>query len=177
MRRPADAGQPAIWTEKTVSTNVGAGGDAISYENGHWFRTYRDATSAHILVSDNGETWTEWPIPQNFWTDSTTLTSRIVAANAVKYYNNQYVCSVLVLCATTSGTKYSWGVLFAREVFNAFQIDSPGVFDWYDSDRVEDFIRYACRHILGWPLLLYSRYRGRSLRLNRLISIYRSAYS
>lgn len=130
---------PAIWTEKTVSTNVGAGGDAISYENGHWFRTYRDATSAHILVSDNGETWTEWPIPQNFWTDSTTLTSRIVAANAVKYYNNQYVCSVLVLCATTSGTKYSWGVLFAREVFNAFQIDSPGVFAWYDSDQVEDF--------------------------------------
>ena len=130
---------PAIWTEKTVSTNVGAGGDALSYENGHWFRTYRDATSAHILVSDDGETWVEWPIPQNFWTDSTTLTSRIVAANAVKYYNNQYVCSVLVLCATTSGTKYSWGVLFAREVFNAFQIDSPGVFNWYDSDRVEDF--------------------------------------
>lgn len=130
---------PAIWTEKTVSTNVGAGGDAISYENGHWFRTYRDATSAHILVSDDGETWVEWPIPQNFWTDSTTRTSQIVAANAVKYYNNQYVCSVLVLCATTSGTKYSWGVLFAREVFNAFQIDSPGVFAWYDSDRVEDF--------------------------------------
>lgn len=130
---------PAIWTEKIVSTNVGAGGDALSYENGHWFRTYRDATSAHILVSDNGETWTEWPLPQNFWTDSTTLTSRIVAANAVKHYNNQYVCSVLVLCATTSGTEYHWGVLFAREVFNAFQIDSPGVVAWYDSDRVEDF--------------------------------------
>lgn len=136
LRTPAS---PSLWTQKTVSTSVGAGGDAISYENGHWFRTYRDATSAHILVSDNGETWTEWPIPQNFWTDSTTLTSRIVAANAVKYYNNQYVCSVLVLCATTSGTKYSWGVLFAREVFNAFQIDSPGCFTWYDSDKVEDF--------------------------------------
>lgn len=130
---------PAIWTEKTVSTNVGAGGDALSYENGHWFRTYRDATSAHILVSNNGETWTEWPLPQNFWTDSTTLTSRIVAANAVKHYNNQYVCSVLVLCATTSGTEYRWGVLFAREVFNAFQIDSPGGYDWYGSDLAEDF--------------------------------------
>ena len=46
---------------------------------------------------------------------------------------------MLVLCATTSGTKYSWGVLFAREVFNAFQIDSPGVFTWYGSDQVEDF--------------------------------------
>lgn len=136
LRTPAS---PSLWTQKTVSTSVGTGGDAISYENGHWFRTYRDATSAHILVSDDGETWLEWPIPQNFWTDSTILTSRIVAANAVKYYNNQYVCSVLALCATTSGTEYSWGVLFAREVFNAFQIDSPGVFDWYDSDRVEDF--------------------------------------
>lgn len=136
LRTPAS---PSLWTQKTVSTSVGAGGDAISYENGHWFRTYRDATSAHILVSDDGETWVEWPIPQNFWTDSTTLTSRIVAANAVKHYNNQYVCSVLVLCATTSGTKYSRGVLFAREVFNAFQIDSPGVFAWYDSNRVEDF--------------------------------------
>ena len=76
---------PAIWTEKTVSTNVGAGGDAISYENGHWFRTYQDTTSAHILVSDDGETWTEWAMPQNFWANSPILSSRIVAAHAVKY--------------------------------------------------------------------------------------------
>ena len=74
LRTPAS---PSLWTQKTVSSNVGAGGDTLSYENGHWFRTYRDTTSAHILVSNDGETWTEWAIPQNFWANSPILSSRI----------------------------------------------------------------------------------------------------
>ena len=120
---------PAIWTEKTVSTNVGAGGDAISYENGHWFRTYQDTTSAHILVSDDGETWTEWAMPQNFWANSPILSSRIVAAHAVKYFGGLYVCSVCVLCAKSSGVAYYQGIIFASEIFGQFQVDAPSV--WY----------------------------------------------
>lgn len=124
---------PAIWTEKTVSTNIGAGGDALSYENGHWFRTYRDATSAHILVSDDGETWTEWTIQQNFWMSSTILSSRVVAAHAVKYCGGMYVCSVLVLCTKSSEVSYYRGVLFASDVFGQFRIDAPDSHVWYDS--------------------------------------------
>lgn len=124
---------PAIWTEKTVSTNIGAGGDALSYENGHWFRTYRDATSAHILVSDDGETWTEWAMPQNFWLNSTILSTRVVAAHAVKYCGGMYVCSVLVLCAKSSEVSYYRGVLFASDVFGQFRIDAPDRQVWYNS--------------------------------------------
>lgn len=126
LRTPAS---PSLWTQKTVSTSVGTGGDAISYENGHWFRTYQDATSAHILVSDDGETWIEWPIPQNFWSNSSILSSRVVAAHAVKYFGGLYVCSVCVLCAKSSGVAYYRGVIFASEIFGQFQVDAPSV--WY----------------------------------------------
>lgn len=137
---------PAIWTEKTVSTNIGAGGDALSYENGHWFRTYRDATSAHILVSDNGETWTEWPIPQNFWANSSILSSRVVAAHAVKYCGGLYVCSVLVSCVTSSGSVYKWGILFANELFAQLQADSPSQDLFYYTDRLNEFQR-SCNDV------------------------------
>lgn len=119
---------PSIWTEKTVTTNVGKGGDVISHQNGRWFRTYRDATSAHILVSDNGETWTEWAMPQDIWLDSTGISSRVVAGNAVKYLNGLYVCSVLVMVVTASGSSYYRGIIFADELFGQFKIDAP---DWY----------------------------------------------
>lgn len=131
---------PAIWTEKTVSTNVGAGGDTLSHENGHWFRTYRDATSAHILVSDNGETWTEWMIPQNFWASSAILSSRVVAAHAVKYLGGLYVCSVCVLCSKSSEAVYYRGVLFASEIFGQFRVDTPSMWtSGYDSSLAEEF--------------------------------------
>ena len=124
LRTPAS---PSLWTKKTVSTSVGAGGDAISYENGHWFRTYRDATSAHILVSDDGETWTEWAMPQNLWVGGTTLASHVVAAHAVKYLGGLYVCSVLVLCVTSSGNTRRWGVLFSSDLLGQFSTDSPSM--------------------------------------------------
>lgn len=133
---------PSIWTEKTVTTNVGKGGDVISHQNGRWFRTYRDATAAHIMVSDDGETWTEWAMPQNIWADATILSSRVVAGNAVKYLNGLYVCSVLVLCVTASGTSYYWGILFASELFGQFQIDAPSQSVWSTSEDgpANDFI-------------------------------------
>lgn len=122
LRTPAS---PSLWTQKTVSPSVGAGGDALSYENGHWFRTYRDTTSAHILVSDDGETWTEWAMPQNLWVGGTTIASRVVAAHAVKYLGGLYVCSVLVLCVTSSGNTWCWGVLFCADLLGQFSTDSP----------------------------------------------------
>ena len=136
LRTPAS---PSLWTQKTVSSNVGAGGDTLSYENGHWFRTYRDTTSAHILVSNDGETWTEWAMPQNFWANSPILSSRIVAAHAVKYFGGLYVCSVCVLCAKSSEVVYYRGVIFASEIFGQFQIDAPSA--WYPnySSIIEQF--------------------------------------
>ena len=136
LRTPAS---PSLWTQKTVSSNVGAGGDTLSYENGHWFRTYRDTTSAHILVSNDGETWTEWAMPQDFWANSPILSSRIVAAHAVKYFGGLYVCSVCVLCAKSSEVVYYRGVIFASEIFGQFQIDAPSA--WYPnySSIIEQF--------------------------------------
>ena len=134
LRTPAS---PSLWTQKTVSSNVGAGGDAISYENGHWFRTYRDTTSAHILVSDDGETWTEWAIPQNLWVGGTTLASHVVAAHAVKYLGGLYVCSVLVLCVTSSGNTWRWGVLFSADLLGQFSTDSPNFVVVADTEAFE----------------------------------------
>lgn len=128
---------PSLWTQKTVSTNIGVGGDAISYENGHWFRTYRDAASAHILVSDNGETWTEWAMPQNLWVGGTIISSRVVAAHAVKYLGGLYVCSVLVLCVTSSGNMWRWGILFSANLLGQFSADSPSLTITADSEEFE----------------------------------------
>lgn len=134
LRTPAS---PSLWTQKTVSTNIGAGGDAISYENGHWFRTYRDAASAHILVSDNGETWTEWAMPQNLWVGGTIISSRVVAAHAVKYLGGLYVCSVLVLCVTSSGNTRRWGVLFSSNLLGQFSTDSPSLAATVNTEEFE----------------------------------------
>ena len=134
LRTPAS---PSLWTQKTVSSNVGAGGDAISYENGHWFRTYRDTTSTHILVSDNGETWTEWAMPQNLWVGGTIIASRVVAAHAVKYLGGLYVCSVLVLCVTSSGNTWRWGVLFSADLLGQFSTDSPNFVVVADTEAFE----------------------------------------
>lgn len=134
LRTPAS---PSLWAQKTVSTNIGAGGDAISYENGHWFRTYRDAASAHILVSDDGETWTEWAMPQNLWVGGTIISSRVVAAHAVKYLGGLYVCSVLVLCVTSSGNTRRWGVLFSADLLGQFSTDSPSLAATVNNEEFE----------------------------------------
>lgn len=131
---------PAIWTEKTVSTNIGAGGDALSYENGHWFRTYRDATSAHILVSDDGETWTEWAMPQNLWVGETILSSRVVECYKIHYYNGLFVCSALIAYTTGTGEHYGWAILFADALLGRFRADTPEPCDTTESftDGVHD---------------------------------------
>nr|DAH25890.1 MAG TPA: LONG TAIL FIBER PROTEIN P37 PROTEIN, FIBER PROTEIN.2A [Caudoviricetes sp.] len=134
LRTPAS---PSLWMQKTVLTNIGAGGDAISYENGHWFRTYRDAASAHILVSDDGETWTEWAMPQNLWVGGTIISSRVVAAHAVKYLGGLYVCSVLVLCVTSSGNTWRWGLLFSADLLGQFSTDSPSLTATTDAEKFE----------------------------------------
>ena len=122
LRTPAS---PSLWTQKTVSTNIGAGGDAISYENGHWFRTYRDAASAHILVSDDGETWTEWAMPQNLWVGGTIVASQIAACCQMHYYGGQYVCSALLKYTTGTGTSFAQVILFADTLMGTFSADSP----------------------------------------------------
>lgn len=122
LRTPAS---PSLWTQKTVSTSVGAGGDAISYENGHWFRTYRDTTSAHILVSDDGETWTEWAMPQNLWVGGTIISSKIAACCQMHYYGGQYVCSALLKYTTETGTRFAHVILFADTLMGTFRADSP----------------------------------------------------
>lgn len=122
LRTPAS---PSLWTQETVSTNIGAGGDAISYENGHWFRTYRDTTSAHILVSDDGETWTEWAMPQNLWVGGTIISSKIAACCQMHYYGGQYVCSALLKYTIETGTRFAHVILFADTLMGTFSADSP----------------------------------------------------
>lgn len=140
---------PALWTQKAVSSAIGLGGDAISHMNGRWFRSYSDATSAHILVSEDGETWTEWAMPQNFWVGGTILSSVVEAVHAVKYLGGYYVCSAMISCAESSGASHKWGILFSDTLFGTFRVDAPDIKTWSESSaskRIEEFSK-SCNDI------------------------------